>query len=192
MLPAPYRFGHRIGACARRNLHQHGIDRGVATLGGNHRVQQARHAGAVQRGALRRARALGKDGVVVFQKLGLLRVLDRDKNHGISARGHHAPGQPHHGVNIAANADALTQPKPGSHIDHGFVMATRQTPPLHQVTGLARMACAVGRDTHHHGAHIVGLAIACGTDLHGQVGHIGHAGHAWHGQDAAVTVVAQA
>ena len=54
------------------------------------------------------------------------------------------------------------------------------------------MSCTIGRNAHHHRAHIARLAFIQGADLHGQVGDVGDLGHAWHALDAAVAVVGEA
>ena len=72
-------------------------------------LEQAGHAGAVERRVGGGARALVDDGVVVLEELRLLRVLERDEHHRVAAGGHHAPGQADHGVVVAADADAVAE-----------------------------------------------------------------------------------
>ena len=49
----------------------------------------------------------GGGGGVVFQELRFLRILQGNENHRVAAGGNHAPGQPDHGVIVAANPDLL-------------------------------------------------------------------------------------
>ena len=165
------------GSAPSRNLHQHGVDVVVAGLRRLHRLQQARHAGAVQRRVGRGAGAVVDDGVVVLQELRLLRVLERDEHHRVAARRHHAPGQPDHGVVVAADAQRVAELEAGLHVGHRLVVVARDVAARHQETRLAGLA---GLEAHHHGAH-VGVALA---HLHGEVGDVGGARHALHAAHA--------
>ncbi len=70
-----------------------------------HGVQQARHAGTIERRIGRRCVAGSlQNGVVVLEELGLLGILERDEYHRVAARGHHAPRQANDGVIVTANA----------------------------------------------------------------------------------------
>ena len=185
MLPAADVLRHRFGRMALGHPHQHRIDVVVAGLRGIDRIQQARHAGAVERGIGGGAGALADDGVVVLEKLRFLGILERNEHHRVAAGGHHAPGQADHGVIVAADADAVAQCEAGFHVGHRLVMAAGDAPARHQIARLARLA---GLEAHHHGAH-VGVAFA---HLHGEIGDIGGLRHAGHAENAAIDIVANA
>ena len=107
-----------------------------------------------------------------------MRIFQWNKNHRVAARGDHAAGQPHHGVLVAPNADAVPQREAAGNVGYRLVMTTGKPSSLNQVAGLPGMTCAVRWNTDHHGAHIACFAVAELADLHGQVGDIGNARHA--------------
>ena len=177
-----------FGVVPGPDAHQHSIHSGVAALRGDDRLQQSRHAGAVEEGVRLGASAALPDGVVVLEKLRCLRVLERDEYHGVAAGRDHAPCEPDHGVGVAPDLDALSQRQPAGDVGHGLVVAARDVAPCHQIGRPARCACLARRDADHHGAHVVAIL----AHLHGEVGDIGRLQHPGQRHNAAPGAVVHA
>ena len=88
----------------RRNLNKHCIDVVIGVLRSQDGIKQARHAGSIQDRIGNCAGTLVEDGVVILEKLGFLRILERDENHRVATRRHHPPGQANHAIVVAADA----------------------------------------------------------------------------------------
>ena len=74
-LPPADGLGHILGGVGAFDLHQDRVDIGTAGLGSDHRIEHAGGPRVVEDRVFRRAAALLPDGIVVFEKLGLLRIL---------------------------------------------------------------------------------------------------------------------
>ena len=109
VLPAPDLARHDRFVGVRGQPQQDDVHVAAAGLARLHRLEQSRHAGAVERRIGGGARALVDERVVVLEELHFLRVLERDEDHRVAARRHHAPGQADHRVLVAADADALVE-----------------------------------------------------------------------------------
>ena len=148
----------------------------------DHRIQQPGNAGTIEERVGGGAAALLNNGVVVFEKLRFLCIFERNEDHRVTAGGHHAPGQPDHGVVIAADLDTITEFESGGDVGHGFVVTTGDLASGDQITGLSGLPRTSGHHADHHGAHIL-FAL---THLHGQIGDIGRASHTRHAENAAI------
>ena len=151
MLPAPDRLGHRLAVEPGRTCTSTALTLRLLACEACIASSSPGTPGRFKRRVGRRARALVQDRVVVLQELRLLGVLQRDEDHRVAARGHHALGQAHHGVIVAPDADAVAELEAGAHVGHRLVVAARDVAAGHQVARLTRLARL---EAHHHGAHV--------------------------------------
>ncbi len=113
-LPAPDGFGHFVRRVAGREGHEHGIDVGVRALRGQHRIEQAGHAGTVQRRVGLGAAPALPDGVVVLQELGLLPSLSGMNTIGSPEDETIRLGEADDGVVIASDPEPVADSEPGA------------------------------------------------------------------------------
>ena len=86
---------------------------------------------------------------------------------------------------MAANTDTVTQYKPAFDVSHCLVMTAYNTPALHQIARLSRLAWF---KAHHHNAH-VSVVFAY---LHGEIGDTGGLSHTGHTKNSAIGIVVNA
>ncbi len=152
-------------------------------LAGQHDIEQAGHAGAVEGGVGGSARTLRHQAVVVLEELHFLGILERDVDHRIARGRSGAPRQADHGVVVAADAHRVAEHEAGLFVGDGLVMAAQQRPAGDHLGGFAQ---GTGFDAGKHDAHVLALHLY----LHGQVGDVRRLGHAGQAGQAAVDVVA--
>ena len=115
----------------------------------------------------------------------MLSVLDRNEDHRIAVRRHHATGQPHHGVVVATNGDSVAYREARLHVGHRFVVSLGDGSPGDQKGRATRPSALVARDHHTH-------VLAAAADLHREIGHVAGLRHARQAFDASIGVVGQA
>ncbi len=185
MLPSTEVRRDTVGRVTRGHAHQHGVDGVAAGLRRLDGVEQSGDAWTIERRIAGAAGALVDDGVVVFEELRLLRVLERDEDHRVAAGRHHPPRQTDHDVVVPANTNAVANREAGAHVRHRFVVTACHTPTGNQVerfTGLTR------HEADDHGAHVRRAA----ADLHREVGHVGGLRDARQPEQTAIDVVVHA
>ena len=116
-LPSPNRFSNLLQDKAGIELHQHRIEKT-----GRPWTIEGRVPGS--------SAALLDNGIVVFQELRFLRILERDEHHRVA------------------------EFKSGGDIGDGLIVVARDLPTGDEIAGLPVFAGAAGHDADHHGTHV--------------------------------------
>ncbi|EXI83262.1 MAG: hypothetical protein AW10_00093 [Candidatus Accumulibacter appositus] len=183
MLPTPDFAGHDRFVGVPREPQQDHIHCPAVGLAGLHRLEQSRHSRAVERRIGCDARALVEQRVVVLEELHFLRIAQRDEDHRVAARRHHAAGQPDHGVLMTPDANAFAEAEAALDIGDRLVARTRDWTPSNEVARLAEVPW-LEADKHH--AYVAALVF----DLHRQIGDVAGFDHPLDAEQGAIGVVA--